>query len=339
MEASANSWEMIGHKWAVDLLHGQLAGGEISHAYLITGPQGTGRRTLALRFAQALNCEAPPAPGIPCRECRTCRQIERLQHPDLSVIAILEDKTRIVIDQVRELQHHLALAPYAARYRIGLFLNLEQANEQAMNALLKTLEEPPPSVILLATAESAELLLPTIVSRCEVLRLRPLSVDTVASALESRWKMQVDQAKLLAHLSNGRLGYALRLHENPDRLEKRQAWMDDHIRLLNSSRVERFLYADEITRGWSKDKLTLRELLKDWLSYWRDVLICATGARVPMANIDRLDEIQVLAAGVSLDSARKMVSSLERTLEILERYVNPRLAMEVLMLELPQTSG
>ncbi len=131
-------WDMLGHEWAVNLLREHVAQGNFRHAYLITGPQGVGRRTLALRFAQALNCPQPLSPGEPCRTCRTCTQIENMQHPDLAIVQAERAGSVLKVDQVRELLPSLSLAPYQANYRVALFLRFEEANQNAANALLKT---------------------------------------------------------------------------------------------------------------------------------------------------------------------------------------------------------
>ncbi len=136
-------WGILGHDWAVELLQGHITQGLTRQAYLITGPRGVGRRTLALRFAQALNCTQPIALGIPCRKCRACTQIERMLHPDLAVVQAEQVGGSLKVDQIRELQRSLSLAPYEARYRIAVLLRFEEANPNAANALLKTLEEPP----------------------------------------------------------------------------------------------------------------------------------------------------------------------------------------------------
>lgn len=325
------SWGIIGHAWAVDLLKEHVARQVYRHAYLITGPQGVGRRTLGVRLAQALNCPQPGAPGVPCRKCRTCTLIERMQHPDLSVVQAEAEGGVLKVDQVRELQHILSLAPYEARFRVALLLRFEQANASAANALLKTLEEPPPQVVFVLTAESAERLMPTIVSRCEILRLRPLPIEAARQELETLWGLPAERASLLAHLSGGRPGYALRLHQEKERLDQRQAWLDDQFRLLRASRVERFSYAD----GLSKDKENVRGILLVWLSFWRDVMLRASGATVPLANPDRLEEIEQLASRFDLRTACRTVSALERTYDLLDRNANPRLAIEVLLLDYP----
>jgi len=326
------NWNLLGHDWAVDLLGEHIARGQMRHAYLLTGPRGVGRRTLALKMAQALNCTQPPVPGEPCGACRSCTQIERMQHPDLTVVQAEQEGGVLKVDQVRELQRSLALHPYEARYRVALLLRFEEAHPSAMNALLKTLEEPAPQVVLLLTAESAERLLPTIVSRCEVLRLRPMPLEQASRGLQSRWGLPEQQAELLAHISSGRLGFALQLHQEPERMAQRQVWLDDQTRLLSANRVERFAYVDPL---W-KDKEALRRVLLVWLSYWRDVLMKASGASAPITNLDHQEDIERLAQSVGRQAAHRSAAAIERSLERLERNVNPRLVAEVLMLDLPK---
>jgi DNA polymerase-3 subunit delta' len=327
------TWDMLGHEWAADLLRQHVAQGSFRHAYLFTGPQGVGRRTLALRLAQALNCPQPPAPGEPCRTCQTCMRLERMQHPDLAVVQAEQVGGTLKVEQVRELQHSLSLSPYEASHRVALLLRFEEAHVSAANALLKTLEEPPPQVVLIVTAQDAESLLPTIVSRCEVLRLRPLPLEVVEHSLQERWGLTPEQARLLAHLSGGRPGYALSLAQEKSSLDQRQRWLDDHRILLAADRVERMAYCE----SHSKDKEQLRNILLVWLSLWRDVLLGASGASTPITNLDRNEEIRDLAAKVGLQAASRVVASLQRTLDLIDRNVNARLAMDVLMLDLPRT--
>ena len=325
------NWNMLGHEWAVDMLRQHAARGQVRHAYLFCGPPGLGRRTLALRLAQALNCTQPISAGVPCGTCRDCKQIEAMRHPDMNVIQAETEGGTLKVDQVREVQHSLSLKPYQAKYRVALFLRFQEANDNAANALLKTLEEAPAHAILLLTADNPEQLLPTIVSRCEILRLRPLSVSAIEADLLERG-VDEERARLLSHISGGRPGYARRLVDDITLLEKREERLDDLQTLLPAPRVAKFSYADKL----SKDKDAMRQTILIWLSYWRDVMLRVAQAETPLINIDRNMEIEFLAGRLDLSTARRVVSDLESTLEKMERNVNSRLLAEVLLLDWPK---
>jgi len=326
-----NNWNLIGHEWAVDMLKKHVVNGTTRHAYLFSGPPGLGRRTLALRFAQALNCQTPVDAGIPCGTCRDCRQIESMQHADLTVIQAESEGGTLKVDQIREARRTLTLKPYMAKYRVSIFLRFQEANDNSANALLKTLEEAPSYAVLILTADNPEQLLPTIISRCEVLRLRPLGFGKVQRELETRG-VAAGRAKLIAHISGGRMGYAIRLTDDDALLDKREERLNDLLTLLPASRVEKFAYADKL----SKDKDAMRQAILFWLSYWRDVMLRTAQAETPLVNVDRNMEIEDLASRMDLSSARLVVSGLESTLEKMDRNVNSRMLAEVLLLDLPK---
>ena len=325
------TWHLLGHQWAIELLQGHIRRGAVRHAYLFTGPEGVGRRTLALRFAQALFCERPPAPGEACGQCRSCRLVAREAHPDLHIVAKEPDAAFIKVGQIRALERQLTLTPHSAPYRIALLTDFEEAHPSAANALLKTLEEPPGKAMLLLTASAAEALLPTVVSRCEVLRLRPMPVGELAAGLQTMHHLPPAEADFLAHLAGGRPGFALRLHHHPDLLASRTEAIEALLALLPSNRIQRFAFAEQA----AKDRTGLRELLTVWLSVWRDVLVLTSGAGVEPTHTDYRPALEALAARLSVPQALAVAQTLTQALEDLEHFVNPRLLAENVVLLLP----
>ena len=327
-------WGIIGHKWAVNMLKEHVVHNKLRHAYLLTGAQGVGRRTLAIALAQTINCLEPPSPGEPCFQCRSCRQLQELTHPDLSIVQAEDIGGVLKVDQIRELQHSLALTPYEGRYRIAILLRFEEAHNSASNALLKTLEEPNPQVVILLTASSPEVLLPTIVSRCELLRLRPPPIPLLEADLANQFNVPAKIAKDLAHISNGRPGIAIDMLNSPENLQSRKDDLDDLIRMLSSNRLERFAYAESL----AGEKVTVRKLLTNWVSFWRDVLLSATQTDTPLTNIDYTKHIKQVSDELTDTIAYQYIAQTEQTLDLISRNVNLRLALEVLLLDLPHIS-
>jgi DNA polymerase III subunit delta' len=330
-------WDIIGHAWAANMLQQHIAGGKMRHAYLFSGPTGVGRRTLALRFAQAVNCTQPPAPGYACGTCRTCQQIKRMQFTDLSVIQSEDEGSVLKVDQIRALQHDLSLAPYEGGFRVALLLRFEEANPSAQNAMLKTLEEPNPKVLLLLTADDPENLLPTITSRCEVLRLRSMPVDALVTILEKKEGLAKEKANLIAHISGGRVGYAKQLAEDDAVLERRGQWMENLLMLLAGNRSVRFLFSEKLNKG-KKDrtevKQTLWEGLGFWLSFWRDVMLVRTGSGVSIANIDLSEEVEKVSGYVTNQTSAEIVSRLEHSFARMQS-ANLQLMLDNLLLDWP----
>jgi len=322
-------WQVVGHKWAVDLLNRALASGRVAHAYLLTGPPQIGKKSLALNFAQALNCLDEERP---CGQCLACRKIAHGSHPDVQLIE--GEGGSLKIDQMRTLQHEAALSPLEGRWKVYIIRQMEQATAEAANCLLKTLEEPPAHVILLLTASQADALLPTIVSRCQVLNLRPLANETVQRALQERWGVDAERARLLARLSGGRLGWAVAASQNDTILARREKHLDEMMELLSQGQVERLGYAQQLSRNPE----AAPELLHLWLSWWRDLLLAASDSSAGIINIDREDALRAQAQRYSLGQVRDFVEALRAAAWRLEHNANTRLTLEVLTLSLPTTN-
>ena len=321
---------VIGHEWALDLLLNGLARGRVPHALLIVGPPNIGKTTTAFTFAQALNCTG--SHPVPCGDCLSCRKVVSGNHPDVRILDAPGQTLKI--SEVRELQRELSLSPHEGRWRVAVLSDFERATVEAANALLKTLEEPPAQVALVLTAVEADALLPTIVSRCQVVPLRTLPTLVVRDALISRWGAQPTQADLLAHLSDGRLGWAVQALEDQSLLARRDEHLDHLFSLMGKGRVERLAYAADLSRN----PTLVREVLALWLGWWRDVLLLASGSHVSITNVDRKDTLHQQAGQVTVRQAQRMLAQLRATIKNLDQNVNTRLSLEVLLLSLPSAA-
>ena len=326
-----NSWEIFGHDWAVEMLQQHVAHNSLRHAYLFTGPDGVGRRTLALRLAQALNCEKPPAPGVPCRTCRTCKQIQAGTHPDLAILKREDEKRDLSIGQIRDIGKFLTYKPYIGAYKVLIIINFDDANIQAQHGLLKTLEEAPAFLIILLTAGNTEQLLPTIVSRCEIMRLRPLKLDSMQAFLNFN-KVPSEKTSFLAHLADGRPGHALELNDNKKMIAFRNEKLDDLRMLISAKLRDRIRYTEKLV----KDKDHFRATILIWISFWRDVLMKTSGSQVELTNIDRSEEIEKLSFRLDRSQVHAITEGLELAFDRLDRNVNPRLLAEVTLMDWPQ---
>jgi DNA polymerase-3 subunit delta' len=325
----AATWGVVGHDWAVALLARSLAQGSVAHAYLFSGPAGIGKYTLARAFAQALNCQAPPR----CGQCRPCRLIARDVHPDVRTLARPADRKNLGIDEIKELREDAARKPLEARYKVYLLREAEDLSEPAANALLKTLEEPPARVVLLLTATEARRLLPTVVSRCQHLRLRPVPWPTVVAHLETAAGLPRAEAERLADLAGGRLGWALRAARDPAVLAARAQHLARLAAALRGSRLERLRLADELAEAWSTHADDVRALLATWRDWWRARLLRSLGIAAGQAD----------AGGPAVPSdprlCQQALARVQQALADLEANVHPRLALEALLLALPRAEA
>ena len=296
-----------------------------------------GKTTLALDIARAVSCDADDRP---CSECGQCRRISSGLHPDMRIVGLEKARsgrlrTLISIEQVRDVQRETSLLPYEGRYRVIIFENAELFSEEAANSLLKTLEEPPERVLIILLTTDVRALLPTIVSRCRLVQLRPVSSAAIVEILTDRKGVAPDRAQEIAGLASGRVGWAVRAAEDPDMLKRVSDVLDEVESVVRSPLTERFDYAAGLADRFPGDRRSVYSELELWLSWWRDVLLIGQQKPELVSNVGRTDSLRHAAERLSSASVTDAIRTVMRTTFLLERNVAPRLALEGMMLKLP----
>lgn len=324
---------VIGHDWAVEQLAMSLNRGRMRHAYLLSGPPSIGKTTLAKSIAMALNCTSEEE--RPCGKCRACTLIWQDKHADISFVESEEVGSTLKIDQIRNMQHTVSLRPYEARHRIAIIQRFHEASNTAPDALLKTLEEPPNNVVIILTTEDSNRVIGTIQSRCQLYHLQPLRIQAVEKNLVEHWQAETDTARLLAHLSSGRIGWAVQALQEPGMLTKRDEAIALLEQLLRQNRIERFSEMENISKQFAKKKGDLFELLMLWQAYWRDAFLLANGSANWITNIDRIDFLAKITAHHQPEDFYKALTATGQAINYLKRNVNTRLAIEAMTLDFP----
>jgi DNA polymerase-3 subunit delta' len=337
-------WRVVGHEAAITLLSRSLERDMLAHAYIFVGPPQVGKMTLAVDLAQGANCVAPLA-SRPCGECGQCLRIAQSQHPDVQVMDLEVNpqsgamRKEIGIDQVKEMQHWATLKPYEGRCRVMVVREAALLSQEASNALLKLLEEPPESVLFLLLTADVESIPPTVLSRCQRVDLNPLSLNTVAKELEETQGTPAQEAEELARLSGGRIGWAIEAVKNPQKVSDYTDEAGRMASLLEEGLEERFAYAAELAALFPRNREGALRSLKAALSWWRDLLLVQKGVEEFVSNTQARDALQRCSQWISTPQVVEAIKRTQDTMECLDANVNPHLALEVLLLSLPQRDG
>jgi DNA polymerase-3 subunit delta' len=345
--------KLVGHRWAASLLQNGIDTGKVTHAYLIQGATGVGKSRLALDFALALGCQNPPdkegqISGLRyCGKCRACRMISEAKHPDVSTVGLewqaqMEGGNRdgniganLKVETIRSIVNGINYdPPKELRWRIFIIKEAETMRAEAANAFLKTLEEPPSRAILILIANSGRPILPTILSRCQVVELRPVPKTEIVQALQNEGA-SLEEAETLAAIAAGRPGWALQAYRTKANLTEREEALQQMNSLLPADKIQRTFIAEEIAGRWQSggDKRAgVLSTFNVWLGWWRDLALVRQNLDNYVSNVDKLAELQVQAKKLSPVQIKDMLGGITRAQAELESNVAPRMAINDLFL-------
>lgn len=326
-----------GHELAVRTLEAALESGRLHHAYLLSGPAHVGKTTLATQLAQAVNCTGSDPP---CGACGPCVRIGAGAHADVATIEVDPEATEgartvISIDAVKDIIASAHLRPYEGRTRVYIVQSADRLSQDAANALLKVLEEPPPDVLLLLLTDNPDGVLPTIRSRCQLIELRPLPVARVAELLRDEHGAGEEQAEMLARLSRGCVGWAIEASADESVLAEVHQQIERIADVIEGGLEARFAYADALARRYQLDRAAGREELFLLMRWLRDVLLIQHGQGARIVNLSWRSTLERQAASLTSAQVTRWLRALTETVGALERNANPRLALEALMIQAP----
>ncbi len=320
-----NTRQVIGQSLLMEKMDTLLSAGRIVHAYLFTGPKGSGKKTFSTLLAQTLLCTDPG--DKPCHICHTCRQTDSGNHPDIIAIRPDKGKTGIGVDMIRSMQTDINIKPYQGNYKIYIVEQAHTMTEQAQNALLKTLEEPPGYALLLLLADNMAAMLPTVLSRCQQLRLLPMPRDEVAQIIQSKHDIPYAEAMVYAALSQGIPGRGLDFADSSEFKDKRASLLSG----IQSSDLSTL----DLWGPFSDSKDRVDELLDTFLLWFRDILILKeTGDHSLVVNMDKISILKVKTESFTFSSLKDIIEIIEKSRRILKSNGNYQLTIENMLLRI-----
>lgn len=322
---------LIGHQKQWEFLKKSFELNKVPHALLFFGPSSVGKKTVALEFIKLLNCQNPDFNQRPCQNCFSCQTFQKKQRPDLVLIepSLLNldfssvGKVSIEISQIRELIWKLSLKPHSSLFKTAVIDQAHLMNQQSQNCLLKILEEPKGKALLILITEYPEMLFPTLLSRVQKLRFFPVENRIIKDNL-AKYNLSENKIKEIITFSHGRPGLSLNFLYEPEKLENQKKSISDLQKLVNSSFGVRFEYAKDLSQKPGE----LKEILENWLFYFRNVFL-----EKIKANYE--PELLNLAPNhYSVLRAKRVIRTLLRTIFLVSNTnVNLRLALELLLME------
>ncbi len=312
---------VIGHQRIIEQLQRTVASDRIAGAYLFVGPTGVGKETVARYFAKLIFCQQDAQPPTVCGTCLACRKVDSGNHPDLQFIR--PEGSLLRIGQIRELQKQIFYEPLEASRKVYILTDVERMNAEAENCLLKTLEEPPASSVLILLTSNIQVLLPTTRSRCQILQFHPMPTQELVAVLTDRFSVTPEQATTLAIAAGGAIGKAI------TQLEKGGALTEEVPEILKETDL---LAAFRLAENFKDNPETLDSLV----TWYRDLLFLQQGAPLELiTHIHSLEELQTLVPRYSHLRIQQAIQIVFDTKSLIENTnTNATLALEVMCLKL-----
>jgi DNA polymerase-3 subunit delta' len=345
MSTSQFQWPIVGHENIVEFLQKGIANDRLAHAYLFYGPEHIGKTTVTENFIASLLCDALTGLSmtlsghentiIPCKNCIKCEQLARNIHPDIFALKREEDKKNISIEQTRELQGMLNKTSFLNSYKIAIIKEAETLSEEAADSLLKALEEPSNHTIIILLSTDINLLPATIVSRCQAIKFLPVSQDKIFHFLTGEGATR-QLAYNLSHLVNGRIGLAANFFRDPNLFKEYENKVKIFLDLVEGDLITKFQIVNDLIgakKGLIETIEPLREILDIWSSVLRDLILIRNGSSELSINIFIKENLEKIANKFDNESLLKIISKIKETKKFFSSNVNPKLALENLVLE------
>ena len=314
--------DIRGQDSSIEFLRNSIESNKVSHAYIFTGPSGVGKRSTAVNFAKALNC-LDAKDGDPCDACAQCRKIDASNHPDVLIFSPAREDSSLGIDKIRAVTKDIGLRPYEGRKKVYILDSADSMTQEAQNALLKTLEEPPSDSVLILIAENINALFPTVRSRARKIRFFQLSGAEVRNILVDKYNVDNDRAEILSRISSGEPARAIKYND--------EAFFEKRGRIIDALRNGTLVDSD--LDGFSKPDLRLA--LDIILTWYRDILIAKTGGGLQtLINVDKSDLVKDEAQKTGFDELNSIINQVILTSSFLDQNINPKLAMGVLAINI-----
>ncbi len=323
--------DVIGHNDIIRYIQNAVEGNQVSHAYILNGPKGSGKKLLAQLFAQTLECEEHGADA--CNKCHSCIQAESGNHPD--IIWVTHEKPSVIsVDEIRaQVNATVDIKPYQGPYKIYIINDANLMNAQAQNALLKTIEEPPEYVVIMLLTDNAETFLPTITSRCVMLKLRYIKDKLISKYLMEKLEIPDYKADVCTAFAQGNLGRAIMLAESEHFNEIREA----AIKLLTNIHEMEISEISKEVKAITEYKLEISDYLDVIMIWYRDILMYKATREVDRVVFkDQISSIKEEARKTSYEGIESILKALETAKSRLAANVNFELTMELLFITIKE---